>query len=196
MVAVTRVSMRLRSYVVVLVGCNESRLIWTRAGAQPRHRFSAPGGSGRTLPDTIERRFEFRRTCAEPPGHSSEASRRQCVRSWREQPPVTSSPFSGLTPLDARTASFHRRPGAQDFLKVYQTHDQEVAIGDDRDASPCASIIRRRAASSAHSFLHELADPCMVGGGQVRQSEGAAWPPLDERRSTKPAGPGASRCRS
>src|SRR5712691_7721074 len=26
--------------------------------------------------------------------------------------------------------------------------------------------------SSTHRFLHERADPCLVGGGQLRQSEG------------------------
>src|SRR6266852_4971433 len=31
---------------------------------------------------------------------------------------------------------------------------------------------RCRAQSSAHCFLHEGADPCLVGGGQLRQSEG------------------------
>src|SRR6266849_2985768 len=29
-----------------------------------------------------------------------------------------------------------------------------------------------QAQSSAHRFLHERADPCLFGGGQLRQSEG------------------------
>src|SRR6202022_4742859 len=32
-----------------------------------------------------------------------------------------------------------------------------------------------QAQSSAHRFLHERADPCLVGGGQLHQSEGD-WP--------------------
>src|SRR5438552_13048898 len=30
----------------------------------------------------------------------------------------------------------------------------------------------RAAAASAHGFLHERADPCLVGGGQLREREG------------------------
>jgi len=39
------------------------------AGAQPGHRFPAPGGSGRTRTDTKARQFEFRRASADLWGH-------------------------------------------------------------------------------------------------------------------------------
>src|SRR5213593_3455144 len=33
-----------------------------------------------------------------------------------------------------------------------------------------------KASSSAHRFLHERADPCFGGGGQLLQDEGTVWP--------------------
>src|SRR5690349_21033393 len=38
--------------------------------------------------------------------------------------------------------------------------------------SPAGTMAADRIALSAHRFLHERADPCLVGGGQPRQSEG------------------------
>src|SRR6267142_3429490 len=42
-----------------------------RAGAQPGHRFRAPGGSRGTRTATKQRQFEVRRASREPPGHWS-----------------------------------------------------------------------------------------------------------------------------
>src|SRR6202521_690274 len=52
-----------RSDPYVLPTEKGSRLLtaqWTIAGAQPGHRFPAPGGSWRTRTDTKARQFEFR----------------------------------------------------------------------------------------------------------------------------------------
>ena len=42
--------------------------LWTVAGSQPGHTFPEPGGTKRSLEDTLAALFEFRRTRAELAG--------------------------------------------------------------------------------------------------------------------------------
>src|SRR5260370_41788587 len=72
-----------------------------------------------------------------------------------------SAPMSVLLPL---------RPEAG--CSTPSTSCSSLKTGVVQTAKSGAQLAQRRARSSAHRFLHERAYPCLVGGGQLRQSVG------------------------
>src|SRR6202011_3533039 len=75
--------------------------------------------------------------------------------------------------MDSR--NFELNSSAADFVNSGPAVRIRLSAPDFEYSSPSSPSSRAEASGStflAHRFLHERADPCLLGGGQLRQREG------------------------